>query len=319
MLWALSVATLTIGFSASFRTSLWGIARTLLHWGLLLPLLGLFLTVVLATIMAVLLGRIAGFWEILPVVGALSWFLFSGIGFLMNYDKYLEGESALKFPTKGVLLAAFATAVLSASTLPLLLELLIFPVLSFLSLVFASLQSNRSDGFGYTTIATLLASYVLLSLALATLRVIEDSSIAISILQSLLLPVCLAIPSLLYVRCLVTWERTWFLWSAAKRRINASDYGDKWPLTLGSALLCAKDNAVWIEANGKRYRLNGTAEGVFGRLGVELAEIREIQRVDDKLRKRFEALLDLEGLDPQMMSVQPLIRDGLALDSTRRR
>lgn len=316
LLWLLTGFALASGTKSGIRATLWQIAKTLLHPALLLWFVGLLLTVAIATVVVVWLGRIVGLWQVPPIVSASSWFLFSGVGLLMNFGKALEGEGVLTRSTGIVSPVMIVTAVMSVSTLPLLAEVLIFPVVFLLSILVAFVSVKEPNGHAHTILVTSLSVYVVLSLALAIYRLIDDLSVGQSIAQSLLLPMWLTLPTLLYIRFLVTLERTKFLWNADKKRTKASDYGDEWPLTVESALLCAKNNAVWIVVNGKRFRLNGTADGVFRGLGVELSDIREIQRVDDKLMERYGEWLDLEEGGPPLVSVHPLIRDGLALDTT---
>lgn len=261
------------------------------------------------------LGRFIGLWEEPPVVSASSWFLISGVGLLLNIDKALEGESVFKRSVKVVSPAAIVTAILSVSVLPLLVEILVLPVVTFLTMMITYIQLKESEDriYNINIVAVPLGIYALLSLTIALYRFFDELSVGQSIAESLLLPMWLTLPTLMYVRFLVTWEQTAFLLGAAKKRVYASDYGDRWPLNVESALLCARDNAVWIVVNGKRYALNGGAPRVSARWGIDFVDKGKIQRVDYKFMEPYGEMLKDGEANPVMVRVDPLIQDGLAL------
>ena len=92
------------------------------------------------------------------------------------------------------------------------------PVVTFLSMLFSYIQLRESEDDIHTFVAVPLGIYLLVLLATVVYRLIDDPFVGQSIAESLLLPICLLLPTLLYVRLLVTWERTMFLWRAAKKR-----------------------------------------------------------------------------------------------------
>ncbi|MCY3507307.1 MAG: DUF2511 domain-containing protein [Chloroflexi bacterium] len=75
--------------------------------------------------------------------------------------------------------------------------------------------------------------------------------------------------------------------------INRSDYGSRWPFTVDSATLHCDRQMVWVEANGRKYALNGTAQThLEGALPLE-----RIWRRSNGVR----------------VNIGPMIREGLAL------
>ena len=75
--------------------------------------------------------------------------------------------------------------------------------------------------------------------------------------------------------------------------IHRSDYGSRWPFTVSSATLHCDRQMVWVEANGRKYALNGTA------------------------RTHLDGALPLERIwrrsGAARVNIGPMIREGLAL------
>ena len=105
----------------------------------------------------------------------------------------------------------------------------------------------------------------------------------------------------LYVHLLIVVERWWFRFRCPSRVVGAAEYGNDWPLTVNSAILCCKYGAVWLEVCGKKYGLNGFATTLLisrGHTSFDLAEI-------------WKDAPDVEGIK---MSTKQLFQDGLALE-----
>ena len=78
------------------------------------------------------------------------------------------------------------------------------------------------------------------------------------------------------------------------KEIHRSDYGNDWPFTVFSGTLHCDGYAVWSEANGNKYALNGTAQ------------------------THLEGALPLERMwrsrsNGAKVNIRPMIREGLRL------
>ena len=58
---------------------------------------------------------------------------------------------------------------------------------------------------------------------------------------------------------------------AAHKTVTVKEYGPNWPLTVDSAKLCCKYPAVWVEVNGRKYWLNGSAEATIASIRTYLS------------------------------------------------
>ena len=70
------------------------------------------------------------------------------------------------------------------------------------------------------------------------------------------------------------------------KTVSRADYGAEWPLTIQKAELYCYEDAVWIEADGKKYAVNGWAESLMsGNFGYQFAELRSIWRDNPENRR----------------------------------
>ena len=95
--------------------------------------------------------------------------------------------------------------------------------------------------------------------------------------------------------------------------MTSSEYAKDWPLTVDTARLCCRFRAVWVEVNGKKYGVNGTARPLLKKYGFECPDLNEIWKDHPDKEKWLEA----SGTDGEdigwKVSIHRLIQDGLAL------
>lgn len=101
---------------------------------------------------------------------------------------------------------------------------------------------------------------------------------------------------------------------AGKKKINNSEFGDKWPFTVSEGILkCSKRMITFTTKDGVTYGVNGTAKN-FGHPAIE-----PIWKVDtamlEELAKAFNKTVDeVIGDDPPIrISIGPIIKVGLEL------
>ena len=173
------------------------------------------------------------------------------------------------------------------------------------------MYSNR--GTGLTTIASLLLLAYVGGLIFSVIAdVAGDVSTWRSPIQAILMPIVLTVGTLPYIQLLVLVERFRFRLGAKCRTVRASEYGEDWPLTIDSAKLCCRFRAVWVEVNGKKYGVNGTASPILKKYGYASLELKDIWRDHPDKWK----LAENSGADGEWkVSIHRLIQDGLALES----
>lgn len=78
-----------------------------------------------------------------------------------------------------------------------------------------------------------------------------------------------------------TFVATVAIWLSSPKgtKINAEDYGDRWPFHSSSArIVCGKHDALIVAVNGVDYALNGMALTHYG----DLPDVSRIVRLDPK-------------------------------------
>lgn len=284
--------------SAGVMRSVYGLLTMFLKPIILLPIAGLLANVAFLTIIAVIVGRKYGLWQTLPVVTATVWAITTGVSLFSLLLRNLEeanafGNRAVSLLGPSSILAAF----MGVEVLSFWGELILLIVLTPLALV---VTANRSNGLTMVC-SILMIVYVAGSIS----KVMFDwgSPETMQVLrQSILLPSWLAIGTLPYIRLLEVVERVRFSRGAKCKTVRASDYGVEWPLAVASAKLCCRSQAVWVEVNGRKYGVNGLAEGFLKRCGYACFELNDIWRDNP----------DGESAG-RKVSISQLIQEGLAL------
>ena len=262
--------------------------------------------------MTVVVGRNVGLWETLPIVAAIVWASTAGFSLLLDLGDLLRGDNA--FGKRVVRLLGPPTVVaeiVSVSILALWLELLLVPVLAVLAIL---VYANRN------TSATVIASALLLlyvgGLVFEVIAgLVGDQGTWRFPTQAVLLPIVLTVGTLPYIQLLVLMERLRFRRGAKCRTVRSSEYGEDWPLTVDSARLCCRFRAVWVEVNGKKYGVNGTASPILEKYGYASLELKDIWR-DHPDKWKLAEVSGPDGSDVEWkVSIHRLIQDGLALES----
>ena len=145
--------------------------------------------------------------------------------------------------------------IVGVSVLAFWWELLLIPILFVLVI---AVYANRS------TVLTIVSSALLMAYAVGLISgvimdLVNDPGTWRSVTQAILLPIALTVGTLPYIQLLVLVERFRFSRGAKCKMVTSSEYGKDWPLIVDSARLCCRFRAVWVEVNGKKYGVNGTA------------------------------------------------------------
>ena len=216
--------------SRQARKSVLALGRTVMDRTILILLGGLLLVVIALATVAVCLGRIAGFWETLPVITVSIWTLTSGVGLLMNLSNFLEKDGEFKRAGAVLTPAAIVAALTNIAVLSIGWELGLLPLLVFLSFAVAYYESKDHSHQPYKVAMTILTCYTLLLVSLAIKTLIEDHATWKSLAQGALLPAWLTIGALPYIRFLIAVERWRFTFRCPSRTVTSVEYGTKWPL-----------------------------------------------------------------------------------------
>ena len=179
-------------------------------------------------------------------------------------------------------------------------ELILVPILVFLAI---ALNSNRSTAL--KNVSTVLLSACALGMIYkVSIDLVADPETLQSLGQAIILPLVLTVGTLPYIQLLVVVEQFRFSMTAKCKRVRSGEYGKDWPLTVASAELCYKSQAVWVEVNGREYGVNGFAGPILKSYGYAYFDLDEIWRDQP----------DGEDMGPKV-SIHRLIQDGLALES----
>ena len=301
VLWFGALFIYSLAASSGVRQSVLGLLKVVRHRIIFLSFMGFLMVVTALATVAVCLGRIVDLWETLPIVTVSVWTVSSGVGLLSNFSNFLEKDGEYKRAGAVLTPAAIIAALTNIAVLSFWWELALLPFLGILSVTFAYYDSRKQGHPLYSTVKMALLSYTLLVVAVAIKSLIDDPSTWKALVQAGLMPIWLTLGTLPYIRLLIFVEQWRFRFRCPSKTVRSADYGSAWPLTVDSAKLCCKHGAVWIEVNGKKYGLNGTALALLPRWGYTCSDLNEI----------WEDQLCFEGIK---VNVHHLIQDGLALE-----
>ena len=306
-LWVTAMLILFAVRSEDVRKSVYKLLTTILKPAILLPLAGLIANVAFLTFIAVIVGRRMGVWETLPVVTASLWAFTTGFSLLLHLGEFLKGDN--NFRDRAVAMlgpAAILAAVMGVAICSFWWELVLVPILFVAGAVLVFLvNANRSSGLTIV-FSVLLLVYVggsILPIFKVIIGLDADPETLRSLKQSILLLLVLTIGTLPYIQLLVIVERLRFSKGAKCKMVRSRDYGKDWPLTVDTANLCCRAQAVWVEVNGRKYGVNGTAGGILKMYGYECFDLTDIWRDHP----------DGEAMGLKV-SFHRLIQDGLALE-----
>ena len=265
---------------------------------MLLMITGQLIFVVILTILAVMVGRSLGFWETLPVITAMTWFLTSGCSLLFAIGQIGDDRGLFREKIRTVLVpSGLVVALFNIAIFPFWLEVLLFPIL--VILVFISIVCSSQPSAGIAKLCRLV--YVIALMFVAVKGLVEYPETWKSLIQGILFPIWLTLGSLPYLSLLIAAERYRFKSGSKCKIVSAADYGSDWPLTVDSANLCCRHSAVWVEVDGKIYGINGTAKGMLRQNGIKCFDLEEIWRDNPKFY----------GMK---VSIHRLLQDGFALE-----
>ena len=301
MLWGGVLSIYALVASSGVRQGVLRLLKTLGHRTVLMSFMGLLLMVTALATVAVCLGRIVDLWQTLPIVTVCVWTVGSGVGLLLNFSDFLEKDGEFKRAGSALTPAAIIAALTNIAILSFWWEFALLPFLGILSGTFAYYDSKDRDHLLYSTVKATLALYTLLVMVVAIKNLVNDPSTWKALVQAGLMPAWLTLGTLPYIRLLILVEQWRFRFRCPSKTIRSTDYGSDWPLTVDSAMLCFKHGAVWIEVNGKKYGLNGTASTLLPRWGHTCSDLNEIWK-------------DHPSLEGIKVSIHRLIQDGLALE-----
>ena len=282
LLCVVAVLVLASVRSTEVRTSLSGLSKTLIKPPISLLIFGLFANAAILTLLAVIVGRTFGFWETLPVVSATMWSLMSGLSLLFNLEKFLENGSEFRKKVITVLgPATVLTEVAGVAILPIWWELLFVPGVTLLALA----VTKRTTGLTMVSSGLLLVIVVGLISSVAV-DLADSPETWRSLAQALIFPIVLTIGTLPYIRLVIVIERLSFNRGVKHKTVISSEYGLDWPLNVDSAKLCYKLGAVWLEWNGNRYGMNGSAVPMLRNHGYACLDLNGILTDHPDRRKR---------------------------------
>ncbi len=301
ILWFGALFICLLAASSGVRQSVLGILKTLGHQTTLTLFIGLlWVTAALATV-AVCLGRIAGLWETLPIVTVSVWFVSSGVGLLLNSDNLREKGGKLKRASAVLTPAAIIAAFTNIAILSFWWEVALLPLLGILGVILAYYDSKDRSHQVYSYVKMVLMLYTIIIVVLAIKNLVEDPSTWKPLVQAVLMPIWLTFGALPYIHLLTLIERWGFSFLCTSKTVSSADYGNDWPLIVDSAKLCCKYGAVWVEVNGRKYGLNGTAKALLPSRGYTCSDLTEIWKDHPQH----------EGIK---VSIHRLLHDGLDLD-----
>ncbi len=301
ILWVGAFLLYALAASSAVRQSVLGIQKALWNRFIITSLMGLIVVVAALAVAAVYIGRIAGLWETLPVITVFVWFVGSGVGLLTNFADFAGKKGEFKRAARALTPATIIAALTGIAILSFWWEVALFPILAILSAVFVHYDIKDPAHQLNRAVKAILLLYTLLLFMLAIRNLVQDIGTWKDLVQALLIPIWLTLGTLPYIRLLILVEQWKFVFRCPSKKISAADYGSDWPLVVDSAKLCRRHSAVWLEANGRKYGLNGTARTLLPNWGHTCSDLDEIWKDDPTL----------EGLK---ISIHRLLQDGLALE-----
>ena len=287
---------------------MWGVLATLYDRTVVVVFLGMVLTALASVAIAVLLGSLVDYWDVLPVFSALTWTLASGISILFRLGDFQE-KSGTSFRTIKQTLGppTIIAAFVGFSVLPLPYEIGLLPVVTVVVLIDATARSRNEYAIVTRITSPLIISYAIFLIALAVRDVLSDIENLKVLSGSILLPLWMTICGVVYMMSLAALDRVSYRRKSRSKVIRKEDYGDRWPLTVESAKLCCRASAVWIEVGKNKYPLNGTAKTFLPKRGIECLELEDIWREDPAWESIRETLGGADEVAPMRVSISGLI------------
>ncbi len=275
IIWVGGVMIVLFIKSAEVRRSVGHLVKAFLSPFVSLSILGLLLNAAALATGVVILGRMVGFWETLPIVGVTVWAFTSGLTLLMNIEGFVKNDNEFKSKAMAMLAPATITAeVMGNAIFPFWVEFVLIPLGVFFTFR-AYVREDRDENRVYQCLLGMFGLVLLTWLIVGWLNDLESWK---SVVQSLIFPLILTLGVFPNLKSLILFERCRFLIGVKSKKVTASEYGDDWPLTVDQAKLCCKHDAVWLETEGRRYSLNGWAEPLLKRHGVPIQELGPIRR-----------------------------------------
>ena len=311
-LWLSFVLILGIAKSSEVRIALVRLLRVLVSTCILWMVIGLLLCVSTLSLSIVFVGRQLGFWDTLPVVASTIWAFTAGFSLLLHIGEFIQSKREFRTTAiKTLLPSTVLVEVIGLAVFPFWAELLIIPCVTCV----AYIHYSNDEGTAKTIADGLLALLTFGLLGSVLYHLIANPTMWEGIVQTILFPLLLTIGTLPYILIIVLVERWRFIRKTVRRVVTAREYGADWPLTVNSAKLCCLYPAVWVEVNGKRYGVNGTADGLLKNRGFACLNLHEIWR-DNPESEWFTECDDgaQSGASPKV-NVSRLLQDGLALAS----
>ena len=303
-----------IAKSAGVRQSTRGLLRSFLA-----PLVsGLIIILVivsaLSATLAVLLGRAIGLFEVLPIVTVTIWCITSGFSMLFHLGESRRrnnslGSSAFKILWPSTIIAALANVTIWS----LWIEIVMVPFITLFALIPIANSSRANARPAVIFSEALLSVYGFLLLAVAIVEVVQEPDTWRTLGQTIVLPAWLTLTALPYIKGILVAERIRFRLGAKCKAIGREEYGPDWPLSVDSAKLCCKHNAVWVEIGNRKYGINGTSHAVLKRFGFTIHELGDLWRDDPRWQDIRDAVGVDESVEPWKVSLHRLIHDGLDL------
>ena len=271
-LWLAVLLILCSVGSADVRRSGYALLKTFLDPAIMLLTAGLLVYVACISIIAVIVGRKMGILETLPVVTTITWAVTTGFSLLSQVGEFLKRNNVFRSRAVAILGPSTIVATVGGvAVLPFWLEVILVPILSVLVIV---VYSNRG------ACLSIVASILLLSFVVGSILIVLNDwgrlETMRSLKQSIMFPLTLTVGTLPFIQLLVKVERFRFSRGAKCKTVRSSDYGQDWPLTVNSAKICCRYDAVWIEVDGRKFGVNGTAEGVLKSYGFDCFALNNI-------------------------------------------
>ena len=300
ILWLGALSIVALAASSGVRQSVLELLKTLGHRTILSLYTGLLLVVTALAAVAVYLGRSVGLWETLPVVTVSVWAVSSGVALLLNFGDFLGKDGEFRRAAAVLTPATIIAALADIAILSFWWEVALFPVLAFLAIMFAYNQPEHRNRQLHSFAKMALLMYTLALVGLAIANLVQHPDAWKHLVQAGVMPIWLTVGTLPYIRLLILIEQWRFRSRCPNRIVSSDDYGSNWLLVVDSAKLCCKHGAVWIEANGRKYGLNGTARAMLPRWGFTCSNLEEIRRYDPSHAGSW-------------IGIHRLLRDGLTL------
>ena len=195
-IWVAAPLVYALFKASDVRETLVSLLKILFRLTLFIPILGLLATVAVLITSAVIVGRIWGLWETLPIVTATIWFLTSGFS-LFDHLKPNREDNAFWKTAKAILgPSAIITALSGIAIFPFFWELVLIPVSTIIYI-----YTLRNDNERTATVANVLLGILGMFLVfLGVWDLVENPATWKSLTQSIVLPIWLTIGALPYIQ-----------------------------------------------------------------------------------------------------------------------